>query len=148
MPGVDPTSIGVVPLTSRHRLRDVQVDHVAAVGEDLCSWCATCARASCHRCTKATPNHIYTYGETAINVDFAKVLSRKMPLFIAVVVGLSFILLMIAFRSLVIPLTAAVMNLLAAAGSFGLVVAIFQYGWAVRRHGRRAGRAASTPGSR
>jgi putative drug exporter of the RND superfamily len=76
-----------------------------------------------------TANHIYTYGETAINVDFATVLARKMPLFIAVVVGLSFILLLIAFRSLVIPLTAAVMNLLAAAGSFGLVVAIFQYGW-------------------
>jgi RND superfamily putative drug exporter len=52
-----------------------------------------------------------------------------MPLFIAVVVGLSFLLLMIAFRSLLIPLTAAVMNLLAVAGAFGLVVAIFQYGW-------------------
>ena len=76
-----------------------------------------------------TSNHIYVYGETAINVDFAKVLGRKMPLFIAVVVGLSFLLLLIAFRSLVVPLTAAVMNLLAAAGSFGLVVAIFQYGW-------------------
>jgi RND superfamily putative drug exporter len=78
---------------------------------------------------QGTPNHIYTYGDTAINVDFAKVLSRKMPLFIGVVVGLSFVLLLIAFRSLVIPLTAAVMNLLAAAGSFGLVVAVFQYGW-------------------
>ncbi|HEX7104347.1 MAG TPA: efflux RND transporter permease subunit [Acidothermaceae bacterium] len=76
-----------------------------------------------------TANHIYAYGDTAINVDFAKVLARKMPLFIGVVVGLSFLLLLIAFRSLVIPLTAAVMNLLAAAGSFGLVVAIFQYGW-------------------
>jgi putative drug exporter of the RND superfamily len=78
---------------------------------------------------KGTQNHVYLYGSTAINVDFAKVLGRKMPLFIAVVVGLSFLLLMIAFRSLVIPLTAAVMNLLAAAGSFGLVVAIFQFGW-------------------
>jgi RND superfamily putative drug exporter len=78
---------------------------------------------------QGTPNRIYTYGDTAINVDFAKVLGRKMPLFIGVVVGLSFILLMIAFRSLLIPLTAAVMNLLAAAGSFGLAVAIFQWGW-------------------
>jgi putative drug exporter of the RND superfamily len=78
---------------------------------------------------QGTSNAIYMYGDTAINVDFAKVLSRKMPLFIAVVVGLSFILLLIAFRSLVIPLTAAVMNLLAAAGSFGLVVAVFQWGW-------------------
>jgi RND superfamily putative drug exporter len=78
---------------------------------------------------KGTENRIYMYGETAINVDFAKVLARKMPVFMAVVVGLSFLLLMIAFRSLVVPLTAAVMNLLAAAASFGVAVAIFQYGW-------------------
>jgi len=78
---------------------------------------------------QGTSNHIYAYGDTAINVDFAKVLTRKMPLFIAVVVGLSFILLLIAFRSLVVPLTAAVMNLLAAGGSFGVVVALFQFGW-------------------
>jgi putative drug exporter of the RND superfamily len=76
-----------------------------------------------------TDSHIYVYGATAINVDFAKVLTRKLPLFIAVVVGLSFILLLIAFRSLVIPLTAAAMNLLAAAAAFGVMVAIFQYGW-------------------
>ncbi|MBL7493668.1 MMPL family transporter [Frankia sp. AgB1.9] len=76
-----------------------------------------------------TGNRIYAYGGTAVNVDFATVLGRKMPLFITVVVGLSFILLLLAFRSLVIPATAAVMNLLAAAGSFGVVVAIFQFGW-------------------
>jgi putative drug exporter of the RND superfamily len=74
-------------------------------------------------------NHIYVYGDTAIQVDFAKVLATKMPLFIAAVVGLSFLLLLIAFRSLVIPLTAAAMNLLAAGASFGVVVAIFQFGW-------------------
>ena len=75
------------------------------------------------------PNHIYVYGITAIYVDFAKVLSAKMALFFVAVIGLSFLLLMIAFRSLVIPLTAAVMNLLAAGASFGIVVAIFQWGW-------------------
>ncbi len=63
---------------------------------------------------QGTPNHIYVYGLTAIFTDFAKVLSAKMLLFIAAVVGLSFLLLVIAFRSLVIPLTAAAMNLLAA----------------------------------
>jgi len=78
---------------------------------------------------EGTANHIYTFGGTAINVDFSTVLGRKMPLFITVVVGLSFILLLLAFRSLVVPLTAAVMNLLAAGGSFGLAVAAFQYGW-------------------
>jgi len=78
---------------------------------------------------EGTSDHIYVYGDTAIQVDFAKVLAAKMPLFIAAVVGLSFVLLLIAFRSLVVPLTAAVMNLLAAGASFGVVVAIFQFGW-------------------
>jgi RND superfamily putative drug exporter len=74
-------------------------------------------------------NHIYVYGVTAIFVDFAKVLSAKMVYFFIAVIGLSFLLLLVAFRSLVIPLTAAVMNLLAAGASFGVVVAVFQWGW-------------------
>jgi RND superfamily putative drug exporter len=68
-------------------------------------------------------------GQTAIFDDFASVLTGKIPLFIAVIVGLGFILLLIAFRSVVVPLTAAVMNLLAAGASFGVVVAFFQWGW-------------------
>ena len=78
---------------------------------------------------QGTTNHIYVYGATAVNVDFAAVLSAKMLLFILAVVGLSFLLLVIAFRSIVVPLTAAAMNLLAAGASFGIVVAIFQWGW-------------------
>jgi RND superfamily putative drug exporter len=74
-------------------------------------------------------NHVYVYGVTAIFVDFAKVLSAKMPLFFAAVIGLSFLLLLVAFRSLVVPATAALMNLLAAGASFGIVVAVFQWGW-------------------
>jgi RND superfamily putative drug exporter len=66
---------------------------------------------------------------TAIMVDFAKVLSAKMLLFFAAVIGLSFILLLVAFRSVVIPVTAAIMNMFAAAASFGVTVAIFQWGW-------------------
>ncbi|HEY2044631.1 MAG TPA: MMPL family transporter [Jatrophihabitans sp.] len=76
-----------------------------------------------------TSNHVYVYGVTAIFVDFAKVLSAKMVYFFVAVIGLSFLLLLVAFRSLVIPVTAAVMNLLAAGASFGIVVAIFQWGW-------------------
>ena len=53
-------------------------------------------------------------------------LSSKLPLFIAAVVGLSFLLLLIAFRGMLVPLAAAAMNLLAAGASFGIVVAIFQ----------------------
>lgn len=76
-----------------------------------------------------TGNHIYVFGTTAIMIDFAKVLSAKMALFFAAVIGLSMILLMIAFRSIVIPLTAAAMNLLASGAAFGVLVAIFQWGW-------------------
>jgi putative drug exporter of the RND superfamily len=68
-------------------------------------------------------------GEVATNVDFANVLTAKLPLFLAVIVGLSFLLLLLAFRSLLIPFTAAVMNLLATAASFGVVTAFFQWGW-------------------
>ncbi|MDX2675582.1 MMPL family transporter [Streptomyces sp. NY05-11A] len=68
-------------------------------------------------------------GVTAISKDFATVTGDRLPLFVATIIGLGFLLLMVAFRSLVVPLTAAVMNLIAAASSFGVLVAVFQYGW-------------------
>jgi RND superfamily putative drug exporter len=67
-------------------------------------------------------------GTTAIFIDFANVLSSKLPLFIGLVVLLSFLLLMTVFRSFVIPLTAAVMNLLSIGAAFGVLVAVFQWG--------------------
>jgi RND superfamily putative drug exporter len=67
-------------------------------------------------------------GQTAIFNDFSTVLSRKLPLFFGIVVVLSFLLLTAVFRSLVIPLIAALMNLLSAAAAFGVVTAIFQNG--------------------
>ena len=72
---------------------------------------------------------VYVGGNTAFFVDFANVLSAKLPLFIGLVVVLSFILLAIVFRSLVIPLTAAVMNLLSIGAAFGVLTAVYQWGW-------------------
>ena len=72
---------------------------------------------------------VYVGGVTAINGDFATVIAPKLLVFIGVILVLGFLLLMLAFRSLLIPAVAAVMNLLAAAASFGVLVAIFQYGW-------------------
>ncbi|HEY6887827.1 MAG TPA: MMPL family transporter [Solirubrobacter sp.] len=72
---------------------------------------------------------VYVGGITAIFADFAGVLTDKLPLFIFVIVLLGCLLLMIAFRSLLIPLTAAVMNLLAAGAAFGVVTAVFQKGF-------------------
>ena len=77
---------------------------------------------------QGTTMHAYVGGQTAIYEDFASVMKSKVPLFIAVVVALGFLLLMVAFRSLLVPLAAAVMNLLAAGASFGVIVWIFQYG--------------------
>ncbi|HEY2717631.1 MAG TPA: MMPL family transporter [Solirubrobacterales bacterium] len=68
-------------------------------------------------------------GTTASQVDFNGVLAEKLPLFIAIVVLLSALLLMIVFRSLLIPLQAALMNLLSIGASLGVVVLIFQQGW-------------------
>jgi RND superfamily putative drug exporter len=72
---------------------------------------------------------VYVGGVTAGAVDFATTLGQKLPLFIGVVVLLSALLLMIVFRSLVIPLQAAVMNLLSIGAALGVIVAIFQWGW-------------------
>jgi len=72
---------------------------------------------------------VYVGGVTAGAVDFAATLGHKLPLFIGVVVLLSALLLMIVFRSLVIPLQAAVMNLLSIGASLGVIVVIFQWGW-------------------
>jgi RND superfamily putative drug exporter len=72
---------------------------------------------------------VYVGGVTAGAVDFATTLGHKLPLFIGVVVLLSALLLLVVFRSLVIPLQAAVMNLLSIGASLGVIVAIFQWGW-------------------
>ncbi|MFD3381669.1 MULTISPECIES: MMPL family transporter [unclassified Streptomyces] len=68
-------------------------------------------------------------GMTAGYDDFAAVIVDKLPLFVGVVIGLGCVLLLLAFRSVGIPLKAAAMNIAAVAASFGVVVAIFQWGW-------------------
>jgi putative drug exporter of the RND superfamily len=72
---------------------------------------------------------VYVGGITAIFDDFAGVLTDKLPLFIFVIVLLGCLLLMLAFRSVLIPLVAAVMNLLAAGAAFGVVTLVFQHGF-------------------
>ncbi|MEP6954610.1 MAG: MMPL family transporter [Solirubrobacteraceae bacterium] len=72
---------------------------------------------------------VYVGGVTAIFGDFAQVLTAKLPLFIAIIVILGALLLMLAFRSIMIPVVAAVMNLLAAGAAFGVVTLVFQEGF-------------------
>jgi RND superfamily putative drug exporter len=68
-------------------------------------------------------------GSAAANLDFTEYLSGRIPLFFAAVLGLSFVLLMVVFRSVLVPLKAVVMNMLSLAAAFGVVVAVFQWGW-------------------
>jgi RND superfamily putative drug exporter len=72
---------------------------------------------------------VYVGGSTALYVDFANVLTAKLPLFIGLVVLLSFLLLAIVFRSLVIPLISAILNIFSIGAAFGILVAVFQWGW-------------------
>lgn len=68
-------------------------------------------------------------GVTAGYDDFAEVIVGKLPLFVGVVIALGCVLLLLAFRSIGIPVKAAAMNVAAVASSFGVVVAVFQWGW-------------------
>ncbi|QOV47719.1 MMPL family transporter [Streptomyces chromofuscus] len=111
-PANDVTVIQVVPTTSPQseetdRLIDVLRDEVIP----------------------ASGAEAHVGGVTAVFKDFASVTGDRLPYFVATIIALGFLLLLVAFRSLVVPLTAAVMNLIAAAASFGVLVAVFQWGW-------------------
>jgi RND superfamily putative drug exporter len=69
-------------------------------------------------------------GFTAGSIDFSSYLGERLPLLIGSVLVLSFLLLMLVFRSVLVPLKAVIMNLLSVGAAYGVVVAIFQWGWA------------------
>lgn len=76
-----------------------------------------------------TSLQVHVGGVTASYDDFAEIIVGKLPLFVGVVIALGCVLLLLAFRSIGIPLKAAAMNVAAVASAFGIVVAIFQWGW-------------------
>jgi RND superfamily putative drug exporter len=78
---------------------------------------------------KGSSTNSYVGGQTAGYIDLATQISDKLPLMIGIVVALSFIVLLLAFRSLLVPLKAAAMNLISVAAAYGVVTAVFQLGW-------------------
>ncbi|MFI2367648.1 MMPL family transporter [Streptomyces sp. NPDC018833] len=76
-----------------------------------------------------TDAHTYVTGTTAAQVDFLDIVSSRLPLIIAVVVGLAFLVILVVFRGVLVALKAAVLNVLSIAASYGVVVAVFQWGW-------------------
>jgi RND superfamily putative drug exporter len=78
---------------------------------------------------RGTGAHAYVGGQTAGYIDLATQIGEKLPLMIAIVVALSFVVLLLAFRSLLVPIKAAAMNLISVAAAYGVVTAVFQLGW-------------------
>ena len=68
-------------------------------------------------------------GNVAVGIDFSDYLESRMPYFFTAVLALSFLLLMVVFRSLLVPLKAVVMNMLSIGAAYGIIVALFQWGW-------------------
>ena len=78
---------------------------------------------------RSTGSRVYVGGATAAQVDFSHVLSSKLPLFVGIVIALAALLLLVVFRSLLIPVQAALMNLLSIGASLGIIQAVFERGW-------------------
>ncbi|CAA9249596.1 MAG: Integral membrane protein [uncultured Acidimicrobiales bacterium] len=79
--------------------------------------------------TAGTGLDVAVSGSVGASVDFTNYIAARLPMFIGVVLSLSFVLLMLVFRSLLVPLKAVIMNLISIAAAYGLVVAVFQWGW-------------------
>jgi RND superfamily putative drug exporter len=85
--------------------------------------------ATIDRVREVIPGNVYVSGITAITDDLNDQLEHTLPLFIGAVIAVSFLLLMMVFRSIAVPLKAAVMNLLSIGAAYGVLVAVFQWGW-------------------
>jgi putative drug exporter of the RND superfamily len=72
---------------------------------------------------------VHVGGQTSVGVDLADTLGQRLPYMFLAILLLSFVLLMLVFRSLLVPLKAVIMNLLSIGASYGVIVAIFQNGW-------------------
>ena len=79
----------------------------------------------------------YVTGITAMSMDFTDAMYRSVPYVFGFVLGLSFLLLLVMFRSIVIPVKAILLNLLSVASAFGVLVMVFQWGWGGQPAGLR-----------
>ena len=85
--------------------------------------------ATLGRVRDRVPANVAVSGLTAMTDDLTRQLSDTLPIFVGAILAASFLLLMVVFRSVAVPLKAAVMNLLSIGGAYGVVVAVFQWGW-------------------
>src|SRR3984893_16729690 len=79
--------------------------------------------------TRGSALAVHVGGQTALGVDLADTLGQRLPYMFLAILLFSFVLLMLVFRSLLVPLKAVIMNLLSIGAAYGVIVAIFQWGW-------------------
>jgi len=111
--------IGVITVTpSSTAQAEETADLVTALREDIVP-----------AAESGTDLQVHVGGSTASGIDFADALTDKLPVYLGIIAILGFVLLAIAFRSVLVPLIGAVTNLLSIAAGLGVITAIFQFGW-------------------
>jgi putative drug exporter of the RND superfamily len=132
----DVASVTALPVTSTPGVGIIQVYPASAPDAKATTALLSDLRSQVIPPAQAgTSMQVYVGGTTAVYADFSSLMGSKLPWFIAAIVGLGFVLLLLAFRSLAIPAMSALMNLLGAAASFGITIAIFQWGWGLQAIG-------------
>jgi RND superfamily putative drug exporter len=126
-PGV--TAVSAPQLDRAGTAALIQVVPATAPSASATAGLVTDIRGQAGAIERATGASVAVTGTTAINVDVSAKLSSALAPFAAIVVGLSLLLLMIVFRSFLVPVKAAAGFLLSIAASFGATVAVFQWGW-------------------
>ncbi len=123
-------AVGTPAAVSGDSLSTVQVVPTTAAQDKATSDLVGTLRSDfVKRAEAGTDLRVYVGGTTATNIDFASALTSKLPLFLAIIAVLGFLLLTLAFRSLLVPAIGAIGNLLTIAVALGSTVALFQWGW-------------------
>jgi RND superfamily putative drug exporter len=128
--GLNPTSL-VVDAAADGTVVDVSAS-IAGTANDLANWSLVRDMRDTLPNTyfaNAAGTRVYVSGEAAFTMDYADWYGGQMPLVIVFVLGMSFLLLLVAFHSIVIPIKAIILNLLSAGAAFGVLVLLFQEGW-------------------
>jgi putative drug exporter of the RND superfamily len=123
-------SVGTPTAVSGNGLSTIQVVPTTAAQDQATSDLVRTLRSGIvPRAEAGTDLRVYVGGTTATNIDMASALTSKLPLFLVIIAVLGFLLLTLAFRSLLVPAIGAIGNLLTIAVALGSTVALFQWGW-------------------
>jgi putative drug exporter of the RND superfamily len=123
-------SVGTPTAVSGNSLSTIQIVPATAAQDQATSDLVRTLRSGIvARAEAGTDLRVYVGGTTATNIDMASALTSKLPLFLAIIAALGFLLLTLAFRSLLVPAIGAIGNLLTIAVALGSTVALFQWGW-------------------